>query len=70
MPHELKPLAGRVALITGGNRGLGREIARAFVAAGASVMICAREMTEPKRLISTARTHSVQSVSSSRPNGP
>jgi NAD(P)-dependent dehydrogenase (short-subunit alcohol dehydrogenase family) len=36
-------LTGRVALITGANRGLGFEIARAFVAAGASVMLCARD---------------------------
>jgi 3-oxoacyl-[acyl-carrier protein] reductase len=46
MSHASKPLAGRVAVITGGNRGLGREIARAFVAAGASVMICARDAGE------------------------
>ena len=43
MPHASKPLAGRAALITGGSRGLGREIARAFVTAGASIMMCARE---------------------------
>jgi NAD(P)-dependent dehydrogenase (short-subunit alcohol dehydrogenase family) len=36
-------LRGRKALITGGNRGLGLEIARAYVAAGASVMLCARD---------------------------
>jgi NAD(P)-dependent dehydrogenase (short-subunit alcohol dehydrogenase family) len=40
--HQIS-LAGRAALITGGNRGLGLEIARAFVAAGADVMLCARE---------------------------
>jgi 3-oxoacyl-[acyl-carrier protein] reductase len=43
MSHASKRLAGRVALITGGNRGLGREVARAFVSAGASIMVCARE---------------------------
>lgn len=35
-------LAGRAALITGANQGLGREIARAYVRAGAGVMLCAR----------------------------
>jgi len=39
-------LSGRRALITGANRGLGQEIARAFVAAGASVMLCARGAAE------------------------
>lgn len=35
-------LTGRTAIITGANQGLGREIAIAYVRAGASVMICAR----------------------------
>ena len=35
-------LAGRVALITGANQGLGLAIARAYVDAGASVLLCAR----------------------------
>jgi len=38
-----KPLEGRTALITGGSQGLGLAIARAFVQAGAGVMICARD---------------------------
>lgn len=35
-------LRGRVALVTGGSRGLGLEIARQYLAAGASVALCAR----------------------------
>lgn len=35
-------LAGKKAIITGANQGLGFEIARKFVSAGADVMICAR----------------------------
>jgi NAD(P)-dependent dehydrogenase (short-subunit alcohol dehydrogenase family) len=38
-----RPLEGRAALVTGANQGLGLEIARAYVAAGASVMMCARD---------------------------
>lgn len=42
-----RPLEGRSALITGASQGLGLAIARAYVEAGASVMLCARD---PKQL--------------------
>ncbi|MGI2033767.1 SDR family NAD(P)-dependent oxidoreductase [Rhizobium panacihumi] len=35
-------LAGRIAIITGANQGLGFEIAKAYAAEGASLMVCAR----------------------------
>jgi len=39
-------LANRVVLITGGNRGVGLGISRQFVAAGATVVTCARSAAE------------------------
>jgi NAD(P)-dependent dehydrogenase (short-subunit alcohol dehydrogenase family) len=36
-------LAGKAAIITGASQGLGLEIARKYVSAGASVMLCARD---------------------------
>lgn len=36
-------LQGKCALITGANQGLGFEIAKHFIAAGANVMLCARD---------------------------
>jgi NAD(P)-dependent dehydrogenase (short-subunit alcohol dehydrogenase family) len=41
-------LAGRVALVTGGSRGLGKAMARAFAEAGADVMISSRHEDELK----------------------
>ena len=39
---ELFDLSGRVAIVTGGSRGLGQEIAEGLAEAGASLMLCAR----------------------------
>jgi 3-oxoacyl-[acyl-carrier protein] reductase len=39
-------LAGRAAVITGASQGLGLEIARAYVRAGADVMLCARDVAQ------------------------
>jgi NAD(P)-dependent dehydrogenase (short-subunit alcohol dehydrogenase family) len=39
-------LAGRSALVTGGSRGLGLEMARILAQAGADVAICSRNQTE------------------------
>lgn len=40
--RQLFDLTGRVAVVTGGSRGLGQEIAEGLAEAGASLMLCAR----------------------------
>jgi NAD(P)-dependent dehydrogenase (short-subunit alcohol dehydrogenase family) len=43
-PHEVPDLSGKVALITGASRGLGRQMAVAFARAGADVVITSRKL--------------------------
>ena len=41
--HKLFDLTGRLALVTGSSRGIGRAIAEGYVAAGARVIINGRD---------------------------
>jgi len=43
LSHDLFDLTGKVALVTGATRGLGFAVAAAYLAAGASVMICSED---------------------------
>jgi NAD(P)-dependent dehydrogenase (short-subunit alcohol dehydrogenase family) len=48
MPTNLFDLSGRVALVTGGNKGLGKAMARGFAECGADVIIASRHELELK----------------------
>lgn len=60
-PSSAAPLAGRRVLITGASRGIGADIARAFAAAGADLVLTARDaatLEEPARQL--AAEHGVR----------
>eukprot|EP01096_Ripella_sp_DP13-Kostka_P016393 TRINITY_DN7972_c0_g1_i1.p2 TRINITY_DN7972_c0_g1~~TRINITY_DN7972_c0_g1_i1.p2 ORF type:complete len:328 (-),score=78.59 TRINITY_DN7972_c0_g1_i1:45-947(-) len=48
-----KPLAGQVAIITGASRGIGREVALAYAAAGCKVTVSAKSTQEQPNLPGT-----------------
>lgn len=54
-PADLFDLSGRVAVVTGGSRGLGREIVLAYAAAGADVVIASRRLESCEGLAAEVR---------------
>src|SRR5512147_3066902 len=54
LPIESKrPLTGKVAIITGASRGIGREVALTFARAGADIVIAAKSDAENPKIPGT-----------------
>ncbi|WP_153125126.1 SDR family oxidoreductase [Peribacillus tepidiphilus] len=60
--NELFDLSGKVALVTGGGRGLGEQIAKGFAEAGANVVVCSRNEEACKEVSEELRKIGVESL--------
>ncbi len=62
-PAAVRPLAGDVALITGGSRGIGRAIALRLAARGAEIALCGRDRAALQATEAAVRAAGVRAFS-------
>jgi NAD(P)-dependent dehydrogenase (short-subunit alcohol dehydrogenase family) len=61
-PTELFDLAGKVAIVTGGGTGIGRQMAQGLAEAGADVVLCARKPERCEQAAEELRALGVRSL--------
>src|SRR5690625_5180297 len=59
---ELFNLTGQTAIVTGGGRGLGQQIAETFAEAGANVVVCSRKLEACEEVSKQLRKMGVRSL--------
>lgn len=59
---ELFDLTGKVAIVTGGGRGLGEQIAKGFAEAGANVVLCSRNVEACNEISNELKKLDVESL--------
>lgn len=59
---ELFDLNGKVAIVTGGGRGLGQQIAEGFAEAGANVVVCSRRVEACEQVSENLKKLGVESM--------
>ncbi|MEP6740388.1 MAG: SDR family NAD(P)-dependent oxidoreductase, partial [Caldimonas sp.] len=60
--RQLFDLAGKTALVTGGSRGLGLQIAEALGEAGAKVMLTSRKASDLEESAAQLKTHGIEAL--------